>query len=129
MMVPLVLAVLLHAAGAAQAPMSVPTFDEALVAAGESIEAPGGEAYQKEFGKKSSKYLGAALDDCLGGPAAVQSSFQILLKLEADGKVGSALVRPEGPVTACVRDKLSRRTFPKPPAGSTWKLVNVRLGP
>src|SRR3989304_8930434 len=99
-MVPLVLAVLLVPAGASQAPTSAPTFDEALVAARESIQAPGGEAYQKEFGKKSARHLGAALDECLAGPAAVQSSFQILLEVEADGTVSSALVRPGGPVTA-----------------------------
>jgi hypothetical protein len=125
----LVFPVLLVTTSATQPPAAVPTFEEALLAAETSSGSPGGEAYQREFGKKSSKHLGAALDHCLGGPVATLASFQVLLKVEADGRVSSALVRPEGRVSACVRDRLKRRNFPKPPAGGTWRLVNVRLNP
>src|SRR5688572_6200238 len=120
-MSPLFLALLVFASPAPPSTADAP-FDEALAAAKASLSTPGGEAYQKAFGSKSSKHLASALDDCLGGPVSRQTLFQVLLKLEPDGKVSSAMVRPEGGLTICVRDKLKRRTFPRPSEG-TWKLI------
>jgi hypothetical protein len=103
-------------------------FDEALALAKASVNVPGREAYRKALAAKASKHLESALNDCLAGPVSRQTLVQVLLKLEPDGKVSSAMVRPEGRVTICVRDKLRRRTFPKPAEG-TWKLIEVRLNP
>ena len=124
---PLLLALLVSVRAAARAEVEIP-FDEALAAAKASLKTPAGAAYQKDFAPQSNQHLASALNDCLGGPVSKETSFQVLLKVESDGKVSSALVRPSGGVTACVRDKLKRRTFPRPAEG-TWKLLEAKLNP
>lgn len=73
--------------------------------------------------------VAAALSACLPGSGAAPASFDVLLRVAADGTIGAALVRPKRRGPDCVAGRLKRRTFPKPPVDGTWKAVRVRLNP
>ena len=124
----LVRVVLIMIPAVASAQPSPIQFEEALKAA-EANMSSDGAAYNKEFGERSAKHLGSALTSCLGGPVSSPLSLQILLRVELDGKVSSALARPDGTVAACVRDKLKRAKYPKPSSSGHWRAVAVGLNP
>lgn len=128
-MTTLALALLLFAIGAPPTSSAEPDFDQALLEAEASLRSVEGQEYDKEFGKKSAKHVAAALNACLPGSGATPASFDVLLRVAADGAIGAALVRPKGRGPDCVASQLKRRTFPKPPVDGTWKAVRVRLNP
>ena len=56
------------------------------------------------------------------------ASFDMLLKLAADGRVDDAMANPESPITTCYLRRAKKDKFPKPPSAGHWVVVTIRFG-
>ena len=108
-----------------QEPQADTRFDEAIKAA-ETTKAAWREAYDQRFQKAFTKRLTSAMNYCV---AAVRkdTELSVLLLVQADGRIGDAMIRPEGEGQACILGQLRKSKFPKPPSASAWKKLAVTL--
>jgi hypothetical protein len=113
--------------GPSPTPAAELPFEFALLAAEKNRESPEGRRYNNDLNRSAAGHLPSVLERCLGGPVSGQLSFQVLLQIGENGKVVTAMVKPETRAAACVRDTLKHRRFPKPPTDGHWGLVNLQL--
>src|SRR5258708_27036545 len=100
------------------------TFAEALLLARTNLTT----AEEKRYDASHAGYYGPTMGSCVEAAKKPDlSSFQLLLKLGADGRVTKAVVGPETNLSLCFRDKLEGSIRPKPPRPDYWVLVEMSL--
>ncbi len=100
---------------------------DALAAVDANLKTPAGKQYDERIGKEfSDKYM-SSLKQCKQSlPAGTTiDSFDMFLKLNAEGKVLEGLVHPETQFAVCVRTALLAGRFSNPPHGDYW--INVHM--
>lgn len=83
-------------------------------------------AFSKELAAKFNARL-KQLDACRTKDET-GASFDLLLKLAADGRVAEAIANPKSKIAACYRKQALKDRFPKPPSAAFWVAVSVRFG-
>ena len=102
-------------------------FSDAIAAVDANLKTPAGKQYDERIGKEfSDKYM-STLKQCKQSlPAGTTiDSFDMFLKLNAEGKVLEGLVHPEMQFSVCVRTALLAGKFSNPPHGDYW--INIRM--
>ena len=102
-------------------------FSDAIAAVDANLKTPAGKQYDECIGKEfSDKYM-STLKQCKQSlPAGTTiDSFDMFLKLNAEGKVLEGLVHPEMQFSVCVRTALLAGKFSNPPHGDYW--INIRM--
>ena len=92
-----------------------------------NLKAAVGKQYDETIGHEfSAKYL-SSVRQCKQSTSSGKnpSSFDILLKLDTNGKVISALVDPETPLAVCSRTALMDQSFSPPTHADYW--VNIHM--
>jgi hypothetical protein len=102
-------------------------FSDAIAAVDANLKTPAGKQYDERIGKEfSDKYI-SSVRECkqslTGGATA--DSFDMFLKLNAEGKVLEGLIHPETQFTGCVRTALLAGSFSHPPHGDYW--INIHM--
>ena len=101
-------------------------FSDAISAVEANLKTPEGKRYDEQFGKELVPKFGPALKECKQSTSSgSKSTFDIFLKLTADGAVSEGLVHPETPFAVCARAALLKGKFSPPPRGEYW--VNIHL--
>jgi len=102
-------------------------FSDAIAAVDANLKTPAGKQYDERIGKEfSDKYM-STLKQCKQSlPAGTTiDSFDMFLKLNAEGKVLEGLVHPETQFSVCVRTALLAGKFSNPPHGDYW--INIHM--
>ena len=102
-------------------------FSEALAAVDANLKTPAGKQYDERIGKEfSGKYM-SSLKQCKQSLRAGTTiySFDMFLRLNAEGKVLEGLVHPETQFAVCARNALLAGKFSNPPHGDYW--INVHM--
>jgi hypothetical protein len=102
-------------------------FSDAIAAVDANLKTSAGKQYDERIGKEfSGKYM-SSLKQCKQSlPAGTTAdSFDMFLKLNAEGKVLEGLVHPETQFTGCVRNALLAGKFSNPPHGDYW--INIHM--
>src|SRR4051794_17185642 len=96
---------------------------EAVASVEANLKTPEGKKYDEHMTADFQKYT-PQVRQCKqesGTPA----SFDMLLRLEGDGKIADVLVHPETPMAKCSRTALMGGKFTPPPHANYW--VNIHL--
>jgi len=118
------------AAGSSPDQSQTVTFAEAVRAADANSATPEGKRYDGQLAQFASEHEGAAMGACVeASKVPDMSSFQVVLRLTAKGKVNQALVKPETNVGVCFRDKMKTEAFPAPPKADYWIRIDMQLRP
>jgi hypothetical protein len=116
-----------HAGAAAETPS---VFDDALKSAQVNASTPDGKAFDADIGKQFGEHHGDTMVRCTHDvPESELASFELLLKLAADGKVQEGLVRPETKIATCLQKTVVNDTFQKPQRAGYWVRIKMSLGP
>jgi hypothetical protein len=102
-------------------------FSDAIAAVDANLKTPAGKQYDGRIGREfSDKYISSIKQCKQSLPAgATVDSFDMFLKLNAEGKVLEGLVHPETQFTDCVRAALLAGRFSNPPHGDYW--INIHM--
>jgi hypothetical protein len=101
-------------------------FDSILAIAKKNVGTPAGAAYDKAFGAAMQAQLGMQMAKCFTRtPKPDTSKFDMLIQVDARGKAGEVLLRPETNVALCFRPRIGEATFPPPPAPAYWVRVEM----
>jgi len=102
-------------------------FSDAIAAVDANLKTPAGKQYDERIGKEfSDKYISSVKQCKQSLPAGASAdSFDMFLKLNAEGKVLEGLVHPETQFTSCVRSALLAGRFSNPPHGDYW--INIHM--
>jgi len=102
-------------------------FSDAIAAVDANLKTPAGKQYDERIGKEFSGTYMSSLKQCKQSlPAgATIDSFDMFLKLNAEGKVLEGLVHPETQFSVCVRTALLAGRFSNPPHGDYW--INIYM--
>jgi hypothetical protein len=102
-------------------------FSDAIAAVDANLKTPVGKQYDERIGKEfSDKYISSVKQCKQSLPAGASAdSFDMFLKLNAEGKVLEGLVHPETQFTSCVRSALLAGRFSNPPHGDYW--INIHM--
>jgi len=102
-------------------------FSDAIAAVDANLKTPAGKQYDERIGKEfSDKYISSVKQCKQSLPAGTTAdSFDMFLKLDAEGKVLEGLVHPETQFTGCVRAALLAGKFSNPPHGDYW--INIHM--
>ncbi len=116
-----------HASAAAETPSA---FDDALKTAQANAATPDGKTFDDEIGRQFGERHADTMVRCTHDvPESELASFELLLKLAADGKVQEGLVRPETKVATCLRKTVVNDTFKKPPRAGYWVRIEMSMKP
>ena len=120
-----VLAATVHAGAAAG---GEDRFDSILATAKKNRETPAGAAYDAAFGRSMQTQLGMQMAKCFTRtPNPDLSKFDMLVQVDASGKAGEVLLRPETNVALCFRPRIGEATFPPPPRPAYWVHVEMEV--
>jgi hypothetical protein len=101
---------------------------ESLRVARANLNTPEGKRYDVKLASYTSEHDGPAMGACVEAAKKPDlSSFQLLLKLTADGHVRCAMVNPETNISICFRDQVKKESLPRPPRSDYWVLVEMSL--
>lgn len=90
-----------------------------------NLKTPEGKKYEDEHvGKDFEKYI-PAVRECKKTESGAPADFDLLVRLNADGKIAEVLSYPETPMAKCSQGVLSKGQFSPPPHGEYW--VNIHL--
>jgi hypothetical protein len=100
---------------------------DAMAAVDANLKTPAGKQYDERIGKEfSDKYISSVKQCKQSLPAGANAdSFDMFLKLNAEGKVLEGLVHPETQFTSCVRSAPLAGRFSNPPRGDYW--INIHM--
>lgn len=104
-------------------------FSDAIAAVDANLKTPAGKQYDERIGKEfSDKYM-SSLKQCKQSlPAGTTiDSFDMFLKLNAEGNVLEGLVHSETQFMACARTALLTGKFSNPPHGDYWINIHMEL--
>jgi len=100
------------------------SFDAALSSALGNVATPKGRLFDDELARQFQDRHEDALVRCREGiKESDLVSFDLLMKLAADGKGQAVLVRPDTPVSACLRSAVRNDVYKKPPRPAYWVRV------
>jgi hypothetical protein len=103
-------------------------FNRAKWAAQQNLRTPEGKAYDAESGKDFQNNYAVALTNCfktLHDPDP--SDFDLLARLDRDGKPLEILLRPDTNIAQCLRKAVAHGRFPRPPRGDYWIIVQMNI--
>jgi len=101
-------------------------FDSTLAIAEKNVGTPAGAAYDAAFGRAMQAQLGMAMAKCFTRtPKPDTSKFDMLIQVDARGKAGEVLLRPETNVALCFRPRIGEAAFPEPPRPAYWVHVEM----
>jgi hypothetical protein len=79
-------------------------FEELIKAAKQDVSTIEGKAYEREFMKKSGQSMANFMSQCTSyTPKEEMLDFEIIFKIEQDGSVAEAFVRPETMLSTCFK--------------------------
>ena len=123
-----IMAMLILAAVAQGAGEDAGRFDSGLAAAKKSLETPEGAAYDQAFGSAMQSQLGIQMAKCFTRtPDPDLTRFDMLVRLDATGKAGEVLMRPETNVALCFKPRIGEAVFPAPPRPDYWVHVEMEV--
>jgi hypothetical protein len=102
-------------------------FSDAIAAVDANLKTPAGKQYDERLGKEfAGKYMSSFKQCKQSLPVGTTiDSFDMFLKLNAEGKVLEGLVHPETQFSVCVRTALLAGRFSNPPHGDYW--INIHM--
>jgi hypothetical protein len=99
----------------------------AMAAVVANLDTQAGKQYDETIGKEFSPKYGEVFHNCKQPSEKVPPSFDIFLKLDAQGKVTEMLAYPETAMAQCVRPALSSGKFSAPPHGDYWVSIHLQF--
>lgn len=103
-------------------------FASILATAKKNRATPAGAAYDEAFGRSMQAQLGMQMARCFTRtPNPDLAKFDMLVRLDAQGKSSEVLVRPETNVALCFKPRIGEATFPEPPQPSYWVHVEMEV--
>jgi hypothetical protein len=101
---------------------------DALAAVDANLKTAAGKQYDEKIGQEfSPKYLPSLKQCKQSSPPTNSDPLDMLVKLDAAGKVQEVLVYPDNPFNNCARTALQSGQFSAPPRGDYW--INIHLQP
>jgi hypothetical protein len=97
---------------------------EAVASVEANLKTPEGKKYDEHMTADFQKYA-PQVRQCKQTESGTPASFDMLLRLEGDGKIVQVLVHPETPMAKCSRTALMGGKFTPPPHANYW--VNIHL--
>jgi hypothetical protein len=103
-----------------------PAFVAAMREAEGNAKTPEGAPYDEAFGRTFAQKHEKILGECAKSlDASEMSSFDILARVTATGKLETVLVEPRTKLAECLRKNAVDHGYPGPPRPHYW--VNVRM--
>jgi hypothetical protein len=99
----------------------------AMAAVVANLDTDAGKQYDASLGKEFPPKYSATFHECKQSGERVPPSFDIFLKLDAQGKVLQMLAYPETPLANCVRPALSAGKFSPPPRADYWVSIHLEF--
>ena len=101
---------------------------DALASIDANLKTAAGKQYDEKIGQEFPlKYLSSVRQCKQANPSTSLDAFDILLRLNAEGKVQEALAYPETALAVCAAAALQSGQFSAPPHGDYW--INIHLQP
>jgi len=97
---------------------------DALAAVDANLKTPEGKKYDEHMNKDFEKYI-PAVRQCKQTESGSPADFDMLLRLNSDGKISDVLIHPETPMAKCSRGVLLNGQFSPPPRSDYW--VNIHM--
>lgn len=97
---------------------------DAAAAVDANLKTPEGKKYEEHMGKDVEKYF-PVLRPCMQTEGGKPADFDMLLRLNGDGKIAEVLIHPDTPMAKCSRDVLLKGQFSTPPRADYW--VNIHM--
>lgn len=105
-------------------------FDVIERVAKDEERAPAGKAYADGWNRYFATQHAPTLKKCLATvPKPDKSSFDLLVRIAADGRPLETLVRPPTNVAECLRRAMADDRYPKPPRPRYWLHMAMKIGP
>ena len=93
-----------------------------------NVRNPAGRAYEGVVIGRVDEWLRPALERCVKeAPAEERISFDVFVRVGAEGKAEEVLLAPETAVARCVAPEFRTAKYPLPPQPSWWVKIEVRL--
>jgi hypothetical protein len=93
-----------------------------------NVRTPAGRAYEGVVIGRVDEWLRPALERCVkDAPPEERISFDVLVRVGAEGQAEEALFAPETAVARCVAPEFRSAKYPSPPQPSWWVKIQVRL--
>ncbi len=106
-------------------PPPVP-FDEARKLAIKDMSTPAGSSYGRTIAGALSDALDQSLADCFEAAALARAKpLELVLVIDATGKVEAVLARPDTDRTKCVARKMKGASYAKPPFAPLHAILNM----
>lgn len=96
----------------------------AVAAVDANLKTPEGKKYEEHMGKDVEKYF-PAMRECKKTESGTPADFDMLLRLNSDGKVAEVLIHPETAMAMCSQGAFRSAQFSPPPRGDYW--VNIHM--
>ena len=91
-----------------------------------NLKTKAGKDYDEKMGAEfGAKFIGNVRQCKQSSPPASHAPFDMLVKLEASGKMQEVLVYPENALSLCTRTALLAGSFSPPPHSDYW--INIHL--
>jgi hypothetical protein len=98
----------------------------AVAAVDANLKTKAGKDYDEKIGGEfSSKFVPSVRQCKQAAPASSLVPFDMLVRLDANGKMQEVLVYPENQLSLCTRTALLAGSFSPPPRGDYW--VNIHM--
>ena len=106
------------------------TFEEAMQSAQKNVSTPEGKAFDRTVGIWFGERHAKTMDKCTEAVSDSELvSFDLLMRIGADGHVAETAVRPETKVATCVRHAVEHDMLSRPPKADYWVHIAMSLKP
>jgi hypothetical protein len=93
-----------------------------------NVRTPAGRRYEGVVISRVDDWLRPALERCIKDmPVEERISFDVLVRVGAEGDAEEVLISPETVVARCVMPAFRDAIYPRPPQPSWWVKIEVRL--
>jgi hypothetical protein len=99
----------------------------AMAAVVANLDTQAGKQYDEAIGKEFPPKFAGVFRECKQSSEKDPPSFDVFLKLDAQGKVNEVLAYPETTIAQCVRPALSSGKFSSPPHGDYWVSIHLQF--
>ena len=93
-----------------------------------NVKTPAGRRYEGVVISRVDEWLRPTLERCVKDtPVEERISFDVLVRVGAEGEAEEVLISPETAVARCVAPAFRDAVYPRPPQPSWWIKVEVRM--
>ena len=103
-------------------------FDAALINARADSKKQAAEQWQAYSAPEVISEIPRMMNVCALGLPPVEEVFTVVVRLVGEGRVAESVVSPATKLSECVRDAISKTSFPKPPWDGYWLEIQMHEG-